>query len=118
MDKQREPYSPLQLRVRKLEKGMALSGAIYSHDGCVLLPQGTQPSAQDIDRLNRWDQRYLYVERQEDQEKPNPGRVHFRILTTEIGSRILFAYPLVVLGSSQKSIYVRFLGGCRTKPGR
>jgi len=67
MSKQQESDPPLQLRVRDLETDMVIAKPVYTRDGCTLLPEGKQLTTQDIDRLNRWNQRYVYVKREEIQ---------------------------------------------------
>lgn len=67
MDKNQEPYPPLQLRVRELEKDMVLARPVYSRNGCTLLQEGKQLTTQDIDRLKRWKKRYVYVVPQQNQ---------------------------------------------------
>ena len=54
---------PLQVRVRNLETGMVIAKPVYTRDGCTLLQEGKELTTADIDRLNQWNQRYVYIQR-------------------------------------------------------
>lgn len=59
---------PLQIRIRNLETGMVIAKPVYTRDGCTLLQEGTRLSTKNIDRLNQWNQRYVYVHRESKNE--------------------------------------------------
>ncbi len=61
----------LQKRIRQLEPGMVLARTVYSSDGCPLLHEGQELSRREIERLEQWRKRYVYVWPQEKAEEAN-----------------------------------------------
>ena len=57
----KEVSSAKQSRIRELEPGMVLARTVYSSDGCPLLHEGKVLSGRDIERLENWRQRFVYV---------------------------------------------------------
>jgi hypothetical protein len=55
-----------QKRVSELEVGMVVARPIHAEDGSRLMPEGTELSVEDIDRLKQWDVRRVHVECEND----------------------------------------------------
>ncbi|MGM0380573.1 MAG: hypothetical protein ACQEP7_01155 [bacterium] len=53
--------SAIQSRIRELQPGMVLARTVYSRDGCPLLHEGKELTEKDIERLENWRQRFVYV---------------------------------------------------------
>lgn len=52
----------IQMRTRKLKAGMVLTKPVHSKDGSRLFPEGQELSEKDIQKLDNWDIRFVYVE--------------------------------------------------------
>lgn len=58
-----------QIRVRRLKSGMILARDIHSSDGCPLLQAGKELTRKDIERLKRWNKRFVFIERNDDSDE-------------------------------------------------
>ncbi len=56
----------IQKRTRKLEAGMVLHKPVHSRDGSRLFPEGQKLSKEDIQKLENWKVRFVYVEPAEE----------------------------------------------------
>lgn len=56
----------VQLRTRKLEAGMVLAKPVHSRDGSRLFPEGQKLGENDIQKLQNWNIRFVYVESAEE----------------------------------------------------
>ncbi|MFP4686937.1 MAG: hypothetical protein ACLFN5_02375 [bacterium] len=59
----------LQKRIQQLEPGMVLARTVYSSDGCPLLQEGQELGEREIQRLEQWRKRYVYVWPKEQAEE-------------------------------------------------
>jgi hypothetical protein len=64
----------LQKRISQLEPGMVLARTVYSSDGCPLLHEGQQLGLREIERLEKWRKRYVYVWPEEKAKKAKMQR--------------------------------------------
>ncbi|MFP4687316.1 MAG: hypothetical protein ACLFN5_04310 [bacterium] len=51
----------VQVRPRRLEPGATLAKAVYSRDGSRLYPEGKELTNADIQRLQDWNVRFVYI---------------------------------------------------------
>jgi hypothetical protein len=70
MDNRNEP-EVLDMRVRNLKPGLILARPVDSDEGCRLLPKDTVLNQNDIQRLEGWKKRIVYVYNPEDLDENN-----------------------------------------------